>query len=341
MIRPERTQVFIEHLYVLANQKSNGRLGILRMAVARFLRVQGIEAAAAIAYFAIFSLFPLLLILISVAGFFLKDELAIPLVIDLVKQVTPISPNWLEELLRQVSQQRKVSGIVGLVGLLFSASGVFNTLVRNVNRAWPNANRPGVFRPQLIALGLIVILANAMILWIIWSWMISLMIGATLPLLQEIVPVDILNTILNPLGKIFPFLASFVLLLVIYRWVPNTRVRWSEAFWGALVATFTWTLLTLGFHWLLNSGVAQYDYLYGSLGTSIALLTWTFLSAITILFGSHLSAAISRSTKVVNPGFPVDGEQASPAENPNKSVDQPATHDLEPDQVLMQETEGQ
>lgn len=295
MVSIERAQELIDDLYHRANQKSRGTLGIFRLAIGRFLRVQGIEAAAAIAYFAIFSLFPLLLILISVAGFFLQGELAISLVIELVEEFTPTYPQWLDNILRQVAERRELSGIIGLVGLVLSASGVFTTLARNINRAWPNANRQGVFRPQLIALALVLILANVMILWIIWSWMISLLVGAALPYLQQFLPADILDKVINPIGKLFPFLASFFVLLIIYRWMPNTRVRWSEAIWGALISNFAWIFLTLIFQWFLRSGLARYDLVYGSLGTSVALLTWTFLSAVIILFGSHISSAIARS----------------------------------------------
>jgi membrane protein len=168
-----------------------------------------------------------------------------------------------------------------------------------------------------------------MILWIIWSWMISLLIGAALPYLQQVIPKEVLDQVINPITKLFPFLASFIVLLIIYRWMPNTRVRWSEAIWGALVSNLAWILLTLTFQWFLRSGLARYDLVYGSLGTSVALLTWTFLSAVIILFGSHISAAIARSrglaenppknsTKIGN--LPIE---TAPTIHPKTSIEPP------------------
>jgi membrane protein len=293
-------QAELENVYQKANRKSRGVLEIIRNAVARFIRVQGIEAAAAIAYYTIFSIFPLLLLLISVAGSLLKGQEAVDLVLEFIGQILPVSPEGLEEMLRQIVAQNNVSGIVGLVGLMIAASAVFTTLARNINRAWPNAKSQNLVRAQLIAFGLIAIVATMMILWVVWTWFVSLLISLDFPSLEKILPLQ--SSIFNPLVKLSPLFASFLLFLIVYRWLPNTRVRWSEALWGAGIASIGFAVLTAGFSWYLRSGIVNYDLIYGSLGTSIALLTWVFSSVMIILFGAHLSAAIARATRLAHPG---------------------------------------
>jgi membrane protein len=287
----------LQNLYTQADQRSHGVLGILRSTGGRFTRVQGLEASAAIAYYAIFSIFPLVLTLVSVSGFLIGGEEAIDLVLEFFFDVAPAAPEWLEDTLRQIIAQRNVNGIIGLVGLLLAASGVFITLARNINRAWPDAKKHSLVRGQLIAFGLIAILVSVMVLWMIWSTLITLLAARDLPFLEELFPFQ--SVILNPLTKFFYWLVSFLFFLLIYRWLPNTRVLWREAFWGALTAAICWTLLTLGFTWFMGTPFASYDVLYGSLGTSIALLTWVFISAIIILLGAHLSAAIARTKRLV------------------------------------------
>jgi membrane protein len=282
-------------LYEQANRKSRGVLEIVRQAFLRFGRVQGLEAAAAIAYFTIFSIFPLLLVLISVAGFMMKGQEAVDVVMEFISQVLPAAPSGIETVLRQVVVRRDISGIIGILGLLFSASGVFTTLARNINRAWPNARSRNLVLAQLSAIGLIFSLVVIMILWLIWTWFINLLIAQDFPTLERLLPFH--EYFLTPLARLFPWLASFLLFLLIYRWLPNTKVRWLEALWGAIVASIAWGLLTAGFSWYLSSGGATYDLLYGSLGTSIALLTWIYISALIILIGAHLSAAIARATR--------------------------------------------
>jgi membrane protein len=292
----ERLQAELAILYDLVNQKTRGTLEIWRQAFIRFNRVQGLEGAASIAYFTIFSIFPILLTLISVAGFLLSGQEAVDLVLELFSQVTPTAPEGFEETLRQIVQSRDISGIIGLLGLLIAASGVFTTLARNINRAWPEAPRHSLVRGQLIAFGMIASLVALMIFWVIWTTIIGFLTAQEFPTLERIIPFH--QFVLTPLARLFPLIASFLLFLIIYHWLPNTKVRWSEALWGALVANAAWGLLTVGFSWFLKSGLAKYDLLYGSLGTSIALLTWVYGSTLIVLFGGHLSASIARATRL-------------------------------------------
>jgi membrane protein len=257
--------------------------------------MQGLEGAASIAYFTIFSIFPILLTLISVAGFLLSGQEAVDLVMEFISQIAPTAPEGFEETLRQIVQSRDISGIIGLLGLLISASGVFTTLARNINRAWPEAPRHSLVRGQLIAFGMIASLVALMILWVVWTSVIGILNAQEFPTLERFVPFH--QYVLTPLARIFPLIASFLLFLIIYHWLPNTKVRWSEALWGAVVANAAWGLLTVGFSWFLKSGWAKYDILYGSLGTSIALLTWVYGSTLIVLFGGHLSASIARATR--------------------------------------------
>jgi membrane protein len=94
-----------------------------------------------------------------------------------------------------------------------------------------------------------------------------------------------------------PWLLTFLLFQGLYRWIPNTEVKWSEAFWGALFATTAWEVTKSGFKWYISSGLASQQLVYGSLGAVIALLLWIYLSSLIMLLGAHLTAAITHYNK--------------------------------------------
>jgi len=79
-----------------------------------------------------------------------------------------------------------------------------------------------------------------------------------------------------------------------YRWLPNARVPWEGALWGAAVATGLWQLAGSGFLWYLGSGLARYELVYGSIGAVVVLLLWIYLAGWVTLAGAHLSAAIGQ-----------------------------------------------
>lgn len=51
----------------------------------------------------------------------------------------------------------------------------------------------------------------------------------------------------------------------------------------------------MAFTWYLNSGIARYEFVYGSLSAIVALLLWFFLISWLLLFGAYLTAAIGKS----------------------------------------------
>jgi uncharacterized BrkB/YihY/UPF0761 family membrane protein len=120
----------------------------------------------------------------------------------------------------------------------------------------------------------------------------------SIPLLGD---VSIYKTLLwHVLSRLIPWLLTYLVFLLLYWWIPNTKVNWSEANWGALAATFAWEFNRAGFIWYLNSGLARYQLVYGSLGALVALMLWIYLSSLIALFGAHLSAAIAAHSQAKN-----------------------------------------
>jgi membrane protein len=95
-------------------------------------------------------------------------------------------------------------------------------------------------------------------------------------------------------SRLLTWLTAFLAFIALYRFIPNVRVRWREAFWGALLATAAWNLVSAAFTWLLSAGLINYEDIYGPLATTLAFLTWVYVSAFIVVFGAHLSAAVGR-----------------------------------------------
>ncbi len=89
------------------------------------------------------------------------------------------------------------------------------------------------------------------------------------------------------------FAATSTLTAILYYFGPYRKQRWSEVWPGAILATVLWLLATLGFGWYVRN-ITNYNVLYGSVGTSIALLIWMYLLAAIALFGCEFNAEASR-----------------------------------------------
>lgn len=281
----------LKTLYKWADRRTGGLLEIVRRTIKSFSDARASEAAAGMAYYTFFSLFPLLLALVAAGSFVLERAQIYQQVVRYATEVLPISPILIEQNIEQVLKLRGAVGLIGLLGLLWSASGVFTILGNNVNRAWPEAEKRGVVQQRLVALAMIVVLTIPLTLSLLSSTVLDLLPELQIPLGGG---VSIYNTLLwTVLSNLIPWLITFALFWALYRWVPNTEVGWRPAAWGGLAGALGWEAVTYGFTWYLRSGLARYRLVYGSLGTVAALLFWIYLSSWIILFGAHLSAAIA------------------------------------------------
>lgn len=76
--------------------------------------------------------------------------------------------------------------------------------------------------------------------------------------------------------------------LVYHHGVPRTQ-PWHRVLPGAVVATVLWVFATVLFGWYLRR-YANYDVIYGSVGTAIALLMWLYLVSMVVLVGAEFNA---------------------------------------------------
>ena len=294
----KKIRTTIQSVYQKVNHRSGGVVDIILTAGKSFDEQHGAKAGASISYYSLFSMFPLLLFLVSILGFFI-EKLGAPIEIaELITQAIPISSDLVYNNLIQILNARSLGGIIGLIGLMWAASSVFITVSRNINRAWTDASVRNVIQNRLVAFTMIVILLVLTGGWIASTILFSLVPKIVIPFFGEI---DIFQTqTWNYLSNLIPLSLAFLILLGLYFWIPNTQVKWKEAFWGALTASIALNLATRVFTWLMSSGFATFDILYGSLGTALALLTWVYISALIILIGAHLSSAIAQVKRKSN-----------------------------------------
>jgi membrane protein len=275
-----------------ANGLTGGALDVLADAARRFDEVHAAQATASIAYYAIFSLFPLLLAFIAAGSFVLKSEQVQQQVLDFAADVFPIAQPLIERNVQRVLELRGTVGTLATIGLLWSATGALTVLAYNINRAWPEAKPRNFVKRRLVALGMVVGLAGLLALSAVTRAVLDVLARLSVPLWGGLAMYE--TPLRAILSSVAPRLLAFLALLGLYRWVPNTKVRWWEAFWGALVATLAGGIATNGFTWYLSSGIVQYELVYGSVGAIVALMLWIYIGSLITLFGAHLSAAIAR-----------------------------------------------
>ena len=245
-------------------------------------------------------MFPLLVFFVGTATSYLEDEAVKQFIFELVETNLPASfQDLIKGNIDQALSARGRVQIVGIIGLLWAASGVFTGLTHSLDRAWHTARERNFIFGRLIGLGMIgAITTGLVVIWFLSTTLLNL-----LPLLEVRLwngeSVQVYDTYLwGASSKFIPWLVIFFAFVNLYKWVPNTKVRWREALWGAAVAALGWELAQRGFSWYLTSGWARYQLVYGSLGAVIAFMLWLYVNGLIVLYGAHLSASIAMETRL-------------------------------------------
>ncbi len=284
----------VRELYQRADRVSGNRLDIVKDAMRTFVITRASQASASIAYYVIFSLFPLLLVLISGGSFFLDSQQVYLKVTQLIQQTFPAtSYDWIVQNLHNILKQRGSVGLIGLVTLLWAASGGFISLAYNINLAWLEAPQRNFFQGRLVGLQMIAALSGLFFIALIMDTITNLLHLINLPIIS-VLPLDVWKWFYG----LFSWGAIFLLYFMLYDLVPTVNVPGRAAFWGAVTASVAWKIATALFAWYVTSRFSRYELVYGSVGTLVAFMFLIYILATLTLFGAHLASAIDRRIKL-------------------------------------------
>ncbi len=182
------------------------------------------------------------------------------------------------------------AGLIGIVLLIFWASGVFAQLQYSLNRIWEVETRPGagvwgwlrkrawtLVMVALIGLFLLASLIGAAMLAGMHTWLKGLVkAGWAWWLLNETVP-----------------LVLFVLFFAaIYKVLPDVKIEWRDVWFGAVV---TAVLFLIGRYCIgLYLGRSTITSAYGAAGSLMAVLMWLYYSTLIFFFGAELTQALAQ-----------------------------------------------
>lgn len=238
--------------------------------VMAFFASHASDHAAGLAFNAFLSIFPLVLGLICLVGLFPQsDEFKTAAERVLV---VAFPPSEQAVMLRSLQQARASAGtlaLVSLLALLWSGTNLFASMEFALSQIYLTATRP-FWRTRLMGVAMLGVLIVA--------------VGVSVAVSTA--------TATAPEHSIVGFAVGWLLmtavLLVIYRFVPNRRISFSEVWPGALAVGLLFELLNLAFpiYVHLTRGAAAYGRSFGFL---FVLGTWTYLLSVLLLFGAVMN----------------------------------------------------
>lgn len=253
----------------------------------QFLTRNCAHISGAIAFYSLFSFFPLVLAVISIAGYVSGSDEQQATLAEGIGSVVPVSTEFVSETVQGVVSARAITGAASIVALLWASTAAFGAVRKGVNAAWGIRKTRPFLRERMMDLGL-VIGAGVLLTG-------TLFITPILTFLEQIS--DTIAPEADPATDLFWGLVpqllapglSFLAFLLLYRFLPNTKVRLADVWLGALLAAMAFQGATWGFVLYIKT-FPIHNAVYGTVGAIMALLTWVYVSAIILLLGALVTS---------------------------------------------------
>lgn len=251
--------------------------------------------SAVIAYYAIFSLPGLLLLIITVAGYFFSEGRISGYINEQISStIGEHTASQVQNLVDRAydADQSLFMTIVGIATILFAATGVFFQFQKSLNFIWDvkaDAQKSGIWqvlKVRLFSLGLIIAIAFLLLI----SLVITTLISAFANYISDHLPDYFMS-----LFQFANFLVSFgvitLLFAIMFKYLPDAHIKWRTVWIGAVLTSLLFVIgkSALGIYF----GKANPGSGYGAAGFVILILLWSSYSSMIVFFGAEFTRAYS------------------------------------------------
>jgi membrane protein len=251
--------------------------------------------SAIVAYYAILSLPGLLVIIINILSYIWGSEIVEGRIYD---EISGAMGSSAAEGVQSVFEsargddQTLIATLIGIGALVFGATGVFYHLQISINRIWEIEPEP---KSSILRYIINRTRSFGFVLIVAFLLLISFVISALLTVVQDYIGNffgDIYQLIAWVLNIVISLGVITVLFAMIFKYLPDARIKWSSVWTGAIITS---VLFTIGKELLsFYFGEASPGSIYGAAGSIIIVMLWVSYTSLIMFFGAEFTWVYSR-----------------------------------------------
>ncbi|MBC2771330.1 YihY/virulence factor BrkB family protein [Rhizobium sp. AQ_MP] len=276
----------------------------------RLMRERVTLTAAGVAFYLLLALFPGLAAMVSLYGL-VFDTSSIAGQMQFFSGLVPgdamdLVLGQLEELTRQNNSTLSIGFLVGLGIALWSAHNGIVALFEAMNLAYAEDERRSFLHITLLSTA-----------FTLAGMVVAAILAAAFAVLPAVMAVVFIPDRVELLMKLlrWPILLALIWggTVLVYRYGPSredAKLRWLGP--GTIFSTVAWLIASFGYSYYLEN-FADLNATYGTLGTFIGFMLWTWISTVILIVGAIINAELEHQTardSTTGPGKPM-GERGA------------------------------
>ena len=275
-------------------QKFSRWLHIATAVVRKYLALDMAVYAGSATLFLLMASFPMLmwvLVLVNLLPGFSVESVA-ELLADFLPQIPSVQESTIQLLQNLSSQSAQFVASLAVLTTIVSASGGMSALQIGLQRLTPGSRR--TFLNRLRAVGYTCVFELLLLVMLALQGMKSLFarFADTLPFSRHYAAVVHEAQRVANIGRFVIIPLLFVLLLLIYTYVPGGRRTLRTQLPGTIFATAGWLIFSRVFSFYILH-FWRLSYIYGSLTAVILVILWLFVIINLIFLGAGLNAELN------------------------------------------------
>lgn len=248
--------------------------------------------AASIAYYALLSLFPFTMLALTILGSVTAaDEHGRGQVLAFFLRYFPEQFDFFTTQLDAFRSNTISFGVLGTIGLVWGALGVFGAISTAVNYAWGVETARSFWKHKLFSFVMLLV-AGALLVAALLLVTAAQLIGATwfADVLSQFPALGVLRSfaIRNATTAMFILVVGLV-----YYFVPNAKVRFRDVWIGAFLTGLLWKGATFALGLYIRD-MTVFTRVNGSIAAVVVFLLWVYVQAVILLYGVEFTAAYAR-----------------------------------------------
>jgi membrane protein len=267
-----------------------GRSHFLFEVLKKFNGDHGFFLSAGITFSLLLCVIPFILLLLAFVGSYLySSQEVMSHLRHYLENIAPsLDPRLMGNVLKIV-RDRKVVGILGIGGLIWTSTWVFSSLRMALNNVFQIEKGRGILRGKAIDLLMILLAAIFFLVSMALTSAATFLQSSRFQSMVDIGP--ILQWILKyPV----PFFFTFWMCFLVYKIIPHKKIQFRTALQAALFTSLLWEVAKQLFGWyVLHLG--RFSMVYGSLSTLTIFFLWIYYSSAILLLGGGFAFLLEKS----------------------------------------------
>ena len=197
----------------------------------------------------------------------------------------------------EVIEYKKIAGLLGAVGLIFTASSLFSSLRTMLNRIFKvkQEKHPLIGKLRDLAMILLVIITVLLATFLLPILNLINQLTQNIELLKILQISTVLETVLSYASIFIIFIVFFLL----YYLIPYENMGKRAPFIGALWAAVLWLAVSKLFGYYLTH-IATLNKIYGTYALIVVIAFWLYYSSILFLIGAEIGQLHRERRKELN-----------------------------------------